>query len=258
MIPGDWDIIFPAKVRLTEAADSEAIVEYEVTHLTCFIGGMYALGGKLFGREKDVKYAQKLTDGCVWAYQSTASGIMPEAGRLMPCPTFEKCSFNETLWLERLGFHPRPSRRHEKPLRLKAKEMQRRGEDEASAAKHKPDSPKSAAKRAVVPGVPPGAGLADSRATGRDVDVEAEKAADNGADLFQAKDAQSPETKLELPVLKEDYRPRSVAKKIPKADSQDSQWSENPASDDEFVQEQVKPDLPPGYTEIGWKQYILR
>lgn len=97
MAQGDWDIAFPARVQMKANGD-DPDVSYEVTHLTCFIGGMYALGGKLFGREKDIEYAKKLTDGCVWAYQSTATGIMPEHGRVIPCPTFEKCSFNESLW----------------------------------------------------------------------------------------------------------------------------------------------------------------
>ncbi|EFY89258.1 class I alpha-mannosidase 1A [Metarhizium acridum CQMa 102] len=101
MTQGDWDIIFPARIKMMPDGASP-MVEYEATHLTCFIGGMYALGGKLFGREKDVEYAKKLTDGCVWAYQSTATGIMPEHGRVVPCPTMEKCSFNETLWRQAL------------------------------------------------------------------------------------------------------------------------------------------------------------
>ncbi|KHO01014.1 class I alpha-mannosidase 1A [Metarhizium album ARSEF 1941] len=101
MVQGDWDVMFPAKVTLAPHGAS-AKVEYEVTHLTCFIGGMYALGGKLFGREKDLQYAKKLTDGCVWAYQSTATGIMPEYGQVIPCPGMEKCSFNESLWRQQL------------------------------------------------------------------------------------------------------------------------------------------------------------
>ncbi|KID78539.1 Endoplasmic reticulum mannosyl-oligosaccharide 1,2-alpha-mannosidase [Metarhizium brunneum] len=101
MVQGDWDVIFPARIRMMSNGASPR-VEYEVTHLTCFIGGMYALGGKLFGREKDVEYAKKLTDGCVWAYQSTATGIMPEHGQVVPCPNMEKCSFNETLWWQAL------------------------------------------------------------------------------------------------------------------------------------------------------------
>lgn len=100
----DWDVLFPAKVSTSGQPSEDAFANYEVTHLTCFIGGMYGLGGKIFGREKDIETAKKLTDGCVWAYQSMPSGLMPEGSIVVPCPTLEKCEFNETLWWDRLDF----------------------------------------------------------------------------------------------------------------------------------------------------------
>ncbi|KAG5913450.1 hypothetical protein E4U42_001149 [Claviceps africana] len=247
MIPGDWDIIFPAKVGLTPG-DAEPSVEYEVTHLTCFIGGMYALGGKLFGREKDLKYAEKLTNGCVWAYQSTASGIMPESGRLLACPTFAKCSYNESLWLETHGISP-ASR-----IQQKATHKAGGGENEASAAKRDTDSLKSASKRAVVPDDPSDAGLAGRR----DFDVEADMAAEDSLVPSLARDGESAETKLEIPVLKKDYRPRARAQRVTNPMSQDSEWSENDGSRRERVQRQRMPDVPPGYSSVNSKQYILR
>lgn len=98
MIQGDWDILFPAKVQTAGDPSTDLRVEYEVAHLTCFVGGMYGLGGKLFGRKQDVETAQKLAEGCVWAYQSTYSGIMPEFARVVPCPSLERCKFNESQW----------------------------------------------------------------------------------------------------------------------------------------------------------------
>ena len=47
-------------------------------HLATFAGGMFGLGGKLFGRERDLATAVELTESAVWAYQSTATGLMPE------------------------------------------------------------------------------------------------------------------------------------------------------------------------------------
>lgn len=97
-----WDILFPAKVSTGGNPDVDLIPDFEITHLTCFLGGMYALGGKIFGREADIETAKKLTDGCVWAYQSTPSGVMPEWSQVVPCPTLDECEFNETLWWEHL------------------------------------------------------------------------------------------------------------------------------------------------------------
>ena len=74
----------------------------EGTHLTCFAGGMYALGAKVFSREDDMDIAKKLTDGCVWAYESTTTGIMPESYLVIPCPDQNDCPWNETLYHEKL------------------------------------------------------------------------------------------------------------------------------------------------------------
>ncbi|KAH7154927.1 glycosyl hydrolase family 47-domain-containing protein [Dactylonectria estremocensis] len=98
----EWDILLPAKISIEGRARNKVVTTYELAHLTCFIGGMYGLGGKIFGRPKDVETAKQLTDACVWAYQSTATGIMPEFAHLAPCPTLEKCEFNQTQWYEML------------------------------------------------------------------------------------------------------------------------------------------------------------
>lgn len=102
MIEGDWDALFTAKVAVSADPDGFFSPEYEVTHLTCFIGGMYGLGGRIFGREQDIEIAKKLTDGCVWAYDSMPSGLMPEHSHVVACPTLDKCEFNQTVWWEKL------------------------------------------------------------------------------------------------------------------------------------------------------------
>ena len=72
------------------------------SHLTCFVGGMYALGSKIFNRPDDLKLAAKLTDGCIWAYESTATGIMPETFQAAMCDDNKHCPWNETRWWELL------------------------------------------------------------------------------------------------------------------------------------------------------------
>ncbi|KAK4701976.1 hypothetical protein P7C70_g4248, partial [Phenoliferia sp. Uapishka_3] len=51
-------------------------------HLTCFAGGMLALGSKLLARPKDLKTATQFTKACVWAYEATRSGLAPEIMQL--------------------------------------------------------------------------------------------------------------------------------------------------------------------------------
>ncbi|KAJ1327543.1 mannosyl-oligosaccharide alpha-1,2-mannosidase [Microdochium nivale] len=71
-------------------------------HLTCFAGGMFALGSKIFGIPEHLEYAKKLTKGCVWAYSAfrATTGIAPEKFTLIPCATLEPCEWSETRSFE--------------------------------------------------------------------------------------------------------------------------------------------------------------
>lgn len=84
----------PAKLGVLGPSD----LEYESTHLSCFLGGMVAMGAKAFSIESDMDLAAKLTDGCVWAYESTNTGIMPERFRLLPCSKDKSCDWDEKLY----------------------------------------------------------------------------------------------------------------------------------------------------------------
>ena len=104
MIPGNRDIRVLSKLTTTKNVKEPIRYEHEYgnSHLLCFSGGMYALGSMLFDRKEDMDIAAKLTDGCVWAYESTRTGIMPEGFDLIPCKSMKSCTFNETLWYEKL------------------------------------------------------------------------------------------------------------------------------------------------------------
>jgi mannosyl-oligosaccharide alpha-1,2-mannosidase len=58
------------------------------------------MGAKIFGLEGDLELAMKLADGCVWAYEATPSGIMPEGATVLPCESAEQCTWNETAYWE--------------------------------------------------------------------------------------------------------------------------------------------------------------
>lgn len=98
-------ILFAASHKMDPKGKTEAkrdVVTYEVTHLSCFVGGMFGLGAKLFGIATDLQLAKQLTDGCVWAYESMPSGVMPESAAVVPCPNLEVCVWNETRWHDAL------------------------------------------------------------------------------------------------------------------------------------------------------------
>ncbi|KAK0630098.1 glycoside hydrolase [Bombardia bombarda] len=72
----------------------------EVQHLGCFAGGMFALGGKLFHREEDVKIGEQLARGCAWAYDAFPTGLMPETSEVLACETADlaPCEWDEARW----------------------------------------------------------------------------------------------------------------------------------------------------------------
>lgn len=70
----------------------------EGQHLTCFVGGMVGLAAKVFDHPEELETARQLTDGCVWAYESTPSGMMPEIFEAIPCESDEDCVWSEERW----------------------------------------------------------------------------------------------------------------------------------------------------------------
>jgi mannosyl-oligosaccharide alpha-1,2-mannosidase len=75
---------------------------YEAQHLTCFIGGMFGIGAKIFNRPDDLKTARRLVDGCVWAYDIMPTGLMPEIFKLAACDSLDECEWDEQTWLRGL------------------------------------------------------------------------------------------------------------------------------------------------------------
>jgi mannosyl-oligosaccharide alpha-1,2-mannosidase len=100
MIPGNRDILFSGQVSTEGEPETDLKLTAEVEHLTCFIGGMVGMGAKIFNLDGDLELAMKLTDGCVWAYEATPSGIMPEGATVLPCESAEQCTWNETAYWE--------------------------------------------------------------------------------------------------------------------------------------------------------------
>lgn len=78
--------------------NGELKLDPEGQHLTCFIGGLLGVGSKIFKRPNDLAVAKKLVDGCVWAYEASPNGIMPELFRTWPCSDPENCVWDEKEW----------------------------------------------------------------------------------------------------------------------------------------------------------------
>lgn len=112
LIPQEQNILISGTVRTTTLGSIK--LDPEGQHLTCFAGGMVALGAKIFNRTDDLDVARKLVDGCIWAYDSMPTGVMPETFQTIPCYNEEDCTWSTDRWQEIVkkisgGDHPEES-----------------------------------------------------------------------------------------------------------------------------------------------------
>lgn len=97
MLPGKEDILFPGT---TFVRNGGVTLYPEGQHLSCFVGGMFAVGGRIFGIDEHVKIGERITRGCAWAYGAFATGLMPEIFGLIDCKSLDGCEWSEDRWLE--------------------------------------------------------------------------------------------------------------------------------------------------------------
>ena len=162
MIPDEKrKILFTGTVSTSGKLDDKNDVKLkaEATHLDCFVGGMFAIGAKIFNRDDDLELAKQLTDACVWAYESTATGIMPEHFLTLPCDGREKCAWNETRYWEALdpykASRPRTNERYqavldEKKAAIDQKPKMTTGQAGASIADVEQGKAPSVSKRSAM------------------------------------------------------------------------------------------------------------
>lgn len=96
------DILFA--VSATAGRDGEPPeTSHDSQHLSCFAGGMFALGGRLLDEPRHVAIGEKLARGCAWGYRSFPTGLLPEIFGLAACPTSstapsEPCVWDQEAW----------------------------------------------------------------------------------------------------------------------------------------------------------------
>ena len=101
------DILLSGTALIDEHGNVE--LDPQGQHLACFAGGMVAISARLFRTPSELLIAQKLVEGCIWAYTNTATNLMPETFHAIPCSS-PGCEWNESLWaqaaLARVGDKP--------------------------------------------------------------------------------------------------------------------------------------------------------
>ncbi|KAI2638516.1 glycoside hydrolase family 47 protein [Xylaria nigripes] len=94
-LPDQADILFAGN---SDVSDLGPRLIAEGQHLSCFVGGMFGLGGRIFQIPEHVAIGERITKGCVWAYDAMPAGIMPEVFNLIDCQSLEPCEWNQDEW----------------------------------------------------------------------------------------------------------------------------------------------------------------
>lgn len=93
------DVLLPGDVSwYDQDGMARPKIEPKAQHLSCFAGGMVAVGAKVFERSEDLSVARRLVDGCIWAYESAPLGIMPEIIHTVACESQQDCPWDESKW----------------------------------------------------------------------------------------------------------------------------------------------------------------
>jgi hypothetical protein len=128
--PENIPLLISGDVRVLGTGEETTIqVQPRGQHLTCFVGGMLGIAGRVFSRPGDIEVAEQLTNGCVWAYNSTVSGIGPEIYQLAECggvddsQTGEKCAYSDAKWRNAVRQSWKPRRVDDAPEAEAEKEL---------------------------------------------------------------------------------------------------------------------------------------
>lgn len=104
MLPDGEDILISGNVNAHEG--QEPSLDPESEHLTCFIGGTFALAGRLLKRPDYVATGEKLAKGCAYAYHAFPTGLMPERYNMVACKSRKKCRWDEKRWVAERQLRP--------------------------------------------------------------------------------------------------------------------------------------------------------
>ncbi|KAK6085223.1 glycoside hydrolase family 47 protein [Seiridium cupressi] len=98
MLPDEDDILIAGNAIALEQGQTR--LDPETEHLACYLGGAFALGGRLLNRPEDIDIGARLTRGCMYAYHSMPSGVGPERWNMVTCKSRSECRWNEDVWDE--------------------------------------------------------------------------------------------------------------------------------------------------------------
>ncbi|RYC57274.1 hypothetical protein CHU98_g8932 [Xylaria longipes] len=272
MVPDDRDILFSAKAITNGKPEIDINKQYEVTHLTCFIGGMFGMGGKIFEVPADVEIGKKLTEGCVWAYESTPTGIMPEGAHVLPCPDAKNCHWNQTLYEQSLdpAFENRDKQVEEyRKRKAKAKAAVEKAKGEKQSAQDLASSTrKTGQPKILTPDEKPMRSSQvdhdNARFQKRAPVSSKENLEDDATESRPVKDEKAKFSAANEDLEDSDPAPGFKKSTIGQAPLQDDENTDEvdplqPFSHKEWVANRIKSEkLPKGFLDVSSRAYILR
>ncbi|KAF2470339.1 seven-hairpin glycosidase [Lindgomyces ingoldianus] len=256
MLPNGDDILFSGVLSVPSIPPKVGKGEFQAenAHLTCFAGGMFAMGARIFNREEDLKIAAKLTEGCVWSYNMTSTGIMPEAFIAVPCESTKQCEWNETKYWEVLdpGADARVTS-YEQQMETYSAQMASASAfyEEQLAAMTAPPVP--TASGAFEAAATPTTGVSDLLK--RQLDDHRELPTGNSTHEIEREDDEPPtKVRVEDPSTEPSTEPSSTLPAFPVIYS-----PKPPLTHEEYVKNRIQEErLPPGVAVIKARNYILR
>jgi len=264
MTPNNDDILFSGEWRAFSEMDGtpNGTLHPEAQHLACFVGGMYGLGAKLFNRPNDLELAIKLTEGCVWAYNSTATGIMPEGSELFPCEDKDNCEWDEAKYWDALD----PNAASRTKTRAPPAPVQQKPAtiDEAPLATKTPLEGNLKGKTITTSTSKPVADDDDDDLFKRDLDYTNKDVHANSDPEYAAAKSAPKDDDASVPQADPNAGPTRTRPTYnnPKAAAGinvDKPQMPTPLSHAEYVAERITSQrLPSGYIHIGSRGYILR
>lgn len=107
----DQHILFTSNVQIMRGGHLRNVHHFH-DHLKCFLGGMVGIASRVFNRPEDLSIARGLTDGCIWAYDQSPTGIMPETMKLVPCEEMDNCPWDPKKWYNEVMGYSLTTREH--------------------------------------------------------------------------------------------------------------------------------------------------
>ena len=99
LVPDNRNILFSGNTAVND--DGTHSHQAQGQHLGCFVAGMVGMGARIFWDQDDLDIAQRLVDGCIWAYETMPTGLMPETFHMLAChvgvddPKSKECEWDE-------------------------------------------------------------------------------------------------------------------------------------------------------------------